>query len=90
MIYIPKSLFELLSLIDIAFILYYFLIRKKSKVTEPKVNLRHLGYYLIFASFFLLFFIRFFANIPSYSVWYQSIVMSILIYLIGMRAIKNG
>jgi prolipoprotein diacylglyceryltransferase len=88
MIYIPVQLFELLSIIDVAFLIFYLLIRKQSKVTEPKVNLRNLGYYLMFMAFAIVFVIRFFANIPSYLVWFQSIIMSMLLFILGWGLVK--
>jgi hypothetical protein len=88
---IPVKFIEVGIVIDISFLIYYFLVRKvKVRKEEANVNLRGLGYYLLFSSFFILFIVSAFAQIPSLLVWWESVAFSAFLFLLGVKVIQNG
>ncbi len=85
MILIPKVYFDLGVIGDALSIWLLLLFRRPRKPQKPptETQIRGLGAYLVFMSFFVLLFTRAFANHPSYFAWGVGVALCALMFYAG-------
>ncbi|AGG36552.1 hypothetical protein SMF1_0005 [Sulfolobales Mexican fusellovirus 1] len=88
---IPKAYVEAGVVVDGLFLIFLFLYRRPLKTKPPtQSQLRALGAYLVFMSFFVLLFTRAFTNYPSYLAWGEGVALCAFMFLTGFSLISRG
>ncbi len=91
MIYVPSYLETIGLAVDGVSLILYMLFRKEKAQKKKEINLsrKTWGYIFIFISFSVLLFSRVFGYYPSYLEWGEAVVISVFLFMAGMKGVSS-